>query len=130
MYIGKAAQLSGTTVKSIRHYEDIGLLPPPQRRGAYRVYCEQSVELLMFIKCAQQLGFKLKEMQAILDEHRGQTLPWEVVSNAIARKKHAVASQIEALQQVHAGLVEFESRFAMGGLELDLACAQSLGYSN
>jgi MerR family transcriptional regulator, copper efflux regulator len=130
MYIGKAAQLSGTTVKSIRHYEDIGLLPAPQRRGAYRVYNEQSVELLMFIKCAQQLGFKLKEMQAILDQHRGQTLPWQVVSNAIARKKHAVMTQIDALQQVHAGLVEFEARFALGGPELDLACVQALGYNN
>jgi len=130
MYIGKAAQLSGTTVKSIRHYEDIGLLPAPQRRGAYRVYSEQSVELLMFIKCAQQLGFKLKEMQAILDQHRGQTLPWQVVSNAIARKKHAVMGQIDALQQVHAGLVEFEARFALGGPALDLACVQSLGYNN
>ena len=112
MYIGKAARLSGTTVKSIRHYEEIGLLPPPQRRGAYRVYCEQSVELLMFIKCAQQLGFKLKEMQAILDEHRGRALPWEVVSSAIASKKQAVTRQIEALQQVYAGLVEFERRFS------------------
>ena len=130
MYIGKAAQLSGTTIKSIRHYEDIGLLPPAQRRGAYRVYSEQSVELLMFIKCAQQLGFKLKEMQAILDQHRGQTLPWQVVSNAIARKKHAVMGQIDALQQVHAGLVEFEARFALGGPELNLACVQSLGYNN
>ena len=130
MYIGKAAQLSGTTIKSIRHYEDIGLLPPAQRRGAYRVYSEQSVELLMFIKCAQQLGFKLKEMQAILDQHRGQTLPWQVVSNAIARKKHAVMTQIDALQQVHAGLVEFEARFALGGPELNLACVQSLGYNN
>ena len=130
MYIGKAAQLSGTTVKSIRHYEDIGLLPAPQRRGAYRVYSEQSVELLMFIKCAQQLGFKLKEMQAILDQHRGQTLPWQVVSNAIARKKHAVMTQIDALQQVLAGLVEFEARFALGGPELNLACVQSLGYNN
>lgn len=33
MYIGKAAQLSGTTVKSIRHYEEIGLLPPPPRNA-------------------------------------------------------------------------------------------------
>ena len=122
MYIGKAAQLSGTTIKSIRHYEEIGLLPPPQRRGAYRVYSEQSVELLMFIKCAQQLGFKLKEMQAILDQHRGQTLPWQVVSNAIDSKKQAVMNQIAALQQVHAGLVEFESRFAARAPELDLAC--------
>ena len=68
-----------------------------------------------------RFGLKEKEMQAILDEHRGQTLPWEVVSNAIARKKHAVMTQIEALQQVHAGLVEFEARFAIGGPELDLA---------
>ena len=58
MYIGKAAQLSGTTIKAIRHYEAIGLLPLPQREGQYRVYSEQSVELLMFIKCAQQLGLK------------------------------------------------------------------------
>ena len=122
MYIGKAAQLSGTTIKAIRHYEAIGLLPMPQRLGQYRVYTEQCVERLMFIKCAQQLGFKLKEMQAILDQHRGQTLPWQVVSNAIARKKHAVMGQIDALQQVHAGLVEFESRFAARAPELDLAC--------
>ena len=122
MYIGKAARLSGTTIKSIRHYEEIGLLPPPQRRGAYRVYSEQSVELLMFIKCAQQLGFKLKEMQAILDQHRGQTLPWQVVGSAIDSKKQAVMNQIAALQQVHAGLVEFESRFAARAPELDLAC--------
>ena len=66
MYIGKAAQLSGTTIKAIRHYEDIGLLPQPQREGRYRVYSAQSVELLTFIKCAQQLGFKLKELQGIL----------------------------------------------------------------
>ena len=111
MYIGKAAQLSGTTVKSIRHYEEIGLLQAPQRRGNYRVYSQQCVELLMFIKCAQQLGFKLKEMQAIVQNHRGQPLPWEVVSNAIEAKKQSVVRQIEALQQVHAGLVEFENNY-------------------
>ncbi len=59
MYIGKAAQLSGTTIKAIRHYEAIGLMPAPARRGGYRVYTEQSVERLMFIKCAQQLEIGL-----------------------------------------------------------------------
>lgn len=34
MYIGKAAQLSGTTVKSIRHYEEIGLLPPRNAKAS------------------------------------------------------------------------------------------------
>jgi len=109
MYIGKAAQLSGTTVKSIRHYEDIGLLPPPRREGKYRVYCQQSVELLTFIKCAQRLGFKLKEMQAILQDHRGQPLPWDLANKAIADKKQELMTQIEGLQKTYAGLAEFEA---------------------
>jgi DNA-binding transcriptional MerR regulator len=109
MYIGKAAQLSGTTVKSIRHYEAIGLLPPAQRLGKYRIYSQQSVELLMFIKCAQQLGFKLKEMQAIVEQHRGEALPWEFARVAIADKKREVMDKIAALQQLHCGLEAFEA---------------------
>ncbi|AUG10169.1 MerR family transcriptional regulator [Pseudomonas sp. S09G 359] len=110
MYIGKAAQLSGTTIKAIRHYEAIGLMPPPHRQGQYRVYSEQSVELLMFIKCAQQLGFKLKELQEILGNHRGDSLPWDRADQAIANKKQELAVQIAALQKMHAGLLEFEAQ--------------------
>ena len=109
MYIGKAAQLSGTTIKAIRHYEAIGLLPPPQREGRYRIYSTQSVELLTFIKCAQQLGFKLKELQAILGGHPGGGLPWELADKAITNKKQELVRQIEALQKMHGGLVEFEA---------------------
>ncbi|WP_017476276.1 MerR family transcriptional regulator [Pseudomonas sp. PAMC 26793] len=109
MYIGKAAQLSGTTIKAIRHYEAIGLLPPPQREGRYRIYSTQSVELLTFIKCAQQLGFKLKELQAILGQHPGDGLPWELADKAITNKKQELVRQIEALQKMHGGLVEFEA---------------------
>lgn len=109
MYIGKAAQLSGTTVKSIRHYEDIGLLPQAPRQGKYRIYTQQSVELLMFIKCAQQLGFKLKEMQAMFEQHRGEALPWDLAQAAIADKKRELMDKIGTLQQQHAGLVAFEA---------------------
>jgi len=109
MYIGKAAQLSGTTIKAIRHYEAIGLLPAPQREGRYRIYSTQSVELLTFIKCAQQLGFKLKELQAILGRHPGDGLPWELAGKAITNKKQELVRQIEALQKMHRGLVEFEA---------------------
>ena len=41
MYIGQAAQRSGTTIKSIRHYESIGLLPTPRRQGNYRLYDQE-----------------------------------------------------------------------------------------
>ena len=109
MFIGKAAQLSGTTIKAIRHYEAIGLMPTPQREGRYRVYSTQSVERLMVIKCAQQLGFKLKELQAILQGHQGDALPWERASQAIARKQEELARQMAALQKMQAGLAEFDA---------------------
>lgn len=109
MYIGKAAQLSGTTVKSIRHYEEIGLLPEPKREGKYRIYSQQSVEVLTFIKCAQQLGFKLKELQVMLNNYHGEEFPWDMAQKAIAEKKAELVSQIGALQQLHNGLEAFEN---------------------
>ena len=121
MYIGKAAQLSGTTIKAIRHYEAIGLMPAPQRQGQYRVYSEQSVERLMFIKCAQQLGFKLKELQEILRDHHSDELPWNRADEAIANKKHQLAVQITALQKMQAGLLEFETQLK----DAQWQCSQS-----
>lgn len=110
MYIGKAAQLSGTTIKAIRHYESIGLMPTPRRQGQYRVYTEQSIERLMFIKCAQQLGFKLKELQDILRGHQGDALPWDRADKAIADKKQELVVQIGLLQKMHTGLLAFETQ--------------------
>lgn len=107
MYIGKVAELSGTTVKCIRHYESIGLLPTPRREGKYRVYTQETVELLVFIKCAQQLGFRLKEMQDIFE--RGDELArWDLVREAIAAKKQELSRRIEALQSHYNGLEDFE----------------------
>ncbi|PWB35338.1 MerR family transcriptional regulator [Pseudomonas sp. SDI] len=108
MYIGKAAQLSGTTVKCIRHYEKIGLLPEPRREGKYRIYSQQSVELLSFIKCAQQLGFKLKEMQAMFQNLQGDEIPWDLAQQAIQQKKHELRTQIDQLQGLHDALDSFE----------------------
>jgi DNA-binding transcriptional MerR regulator len=63
----------------------------------------------MVIKCAQQLGFKLKELQAILQGHLGDALPWERASQAIARKQEELARQMTALQKMQAGLAEFDA---------------------
>ncbi len=108
MYIGKAAKLSGTTIKSIRHYEEIGLLPPAPREGKYRIYNQESVDMLRFIKCAQQLGFKLKELQEILRGYDGLDFPWDLAQREIARKKQELLEQIDAMQQLYAGLENFE----------------------
>jgi MerR family transcriptional regulator, copper efflux regulator len=79
-----------------------------ERQGNYRVYDQQSVELLVFIKCAQQLGFRLKELQAIFAGHQGSQVPWELAHQAIAAKKHEISERMATLARQHAQLVEFE----------------------
>jgi MerR family transcriptional regulator, copper efflux regulator len=66
-HIGEASQLSGVTAKMIRHYEDIGLIPPASRTFAgYRLYGEQDLHRLRFIKRARSLGFSIRDIEALL----------------------------------------------------------------
>jgi DNA-binding transcriptional MerR regulator len=120
MYIGQAAQRSGTTIKGIRHYESIGLLPAAQRQGKYRVYDQQSVDLLILIKCAQQLGFRLKELQAIFTGHQGRAMPWSLAQQAIDTKKREISEKVAALKHQHEQLVEFESTFLQARIDCPL----------
>ena len=108
MFIGKVARLAGTTVKCIRHYEAIGLLPEPRREGKYRIYTQETVERLSFIKGAQQLGFKLKEMQVILQGQQAGDLPRQLMLDAIVAKKIELSVQMTQLQQMLDGLQAFE----------------------
>ena len=67
MDIGAAAEASGMSVKMIRHYEAIGLLPKVARTFAnYRVYTPQNVHTLRFIKRARTLGFSIEDIRELL----------------------------------------------------------------
>lgn len=120
MYIGQAAQRSGTTIKSIRHYESIGLLPTPRRQGNYRFYDQQSVELLIFIKCAKDMGFRLKELQAIFCEHHGEAMPWALAQQAIEAKKSEINRTMAELTRQYAQLEGFEVELERAGVECPL----------
>lgn len=66
--IGKVAQLSGVAVDTIRFYERKGLLDrPPRSASGYRLYSEESVRRLKFIKKARRLGFSLSEIKELLE---------------------------------------------------------------
>lgn len=67
MNIGQASKTTGVSERMIRHYERVGLMPPPDRRdNGYRDYSPQSVERLRFIANARDLGFSLEEIAALL----------------------------------------------------------------
>jgi len=67
-YISALARHAGVPVKTIRYYEDVGLLPKPQRTvSGYRLYAPDTADRLQFIKKAQNLGLRLDEIKEILE---------------------------------------------------------------
>lgn len=66
--ISQAAQATGLSIKSIRHYEQIGLISaPPRSENDYRYYPESLIKQLHFIKSTKDAGFNLKESKALLN---------------------------------------------------------------
>ncbi|QDW28389.1 MerR family transcriptional regulator [Arthrobacter sp. KBS0702] len=67
MHIGELAERTGLSLRTIRHYDDVGLLPATARtEGGFRVYSETDAARLMLIKQMKPLGFSLEEMAEIL----------------------------------------------------------------
>ncbi|WP_173913006.1 MerR family transcriptional regulator [Acinetobacter sp. Marseille-Q1618] len=67
MNISELSKLSGLNAPTIRYYEQIKLLPKPQRlANGYRRYSENDLQQLMLIKQAQQVGFTLEEIKALV----------------------------------------------------------------
>lgn len=70
MKIGDLARAVGTTVKTIRFYEDAGLIrAAPRTESGYRIYEKADVERLEFIRSAKRLGMSLEEIRGVLQLH-------------------------------------------------------------
>jgi DNA-binding transcriptional MerR regulator len=68
IFIGDLSKRTEVPVKTIRYYEDLGLLDKPRRTGSdYRVYSQKDVDKLLFIKKAKELGLKLSEIKKIIN---------------------------------------------------------------
>src|SRR5918999_3079426 len=67
--IGRLAQATGVPAKTIRYYEQVGVLPVPGRSEAgYRQYTQRDVHRLLFIRRARALGLSLKDVKALTAE--------------------------------------------------------------
>lgn len=67
MHIGAVAERTGLSLRTLRHYDEVGLLPPSGRsEGGFRLYTESDVERLLLIRRMKPLGFSLEEMADLL----------------------------------------------------------------
>lgn len=101
MDIGRAAKASGVSVKMVRHYEAIGLLPKVARTLAnYRVYGTNDVHVLRFIKRARTLGFSIEDIGELLSLWRNRSRSSGSVKRIAGRHVEALKSKIVELESM------------------------------
>ncbi|HLD67280.1 MAG TPA: MerR family transcriptional regulator [Pseudomonas sp.] len=114
MYIGKVAELTGASRKAIRLYEELGLLPPPERAGNYRLYTSHHLIIVSMIKRAQAVGFKLAELVPLMEHKRlGAAFPVEFARGAIDEKRGEIQDSIARLQAMDGELVKLKADLAL-----------------
>lgn len=97
--IGSVAKESGVPIKTIRYYEELGLLKAMGRtEGGYRLFKSDIFARLNFIKRAQSLGLSLAEIKEFLDIHDRGDLPCDRVKLKLENKLSEIERQIQQLQ--------------------------------
>lgn len=66
--IGEVAEATGLSIRTLRHYDDLGLVVPSgHTTGGFRLYTEDDVERLLLVRRMKPLGFSLERMRQFLD---------------------------------------------------------------
>ena len=99
MNIGEASRRSTVSAKMIRHYESLGLLPKVVRSGAgYRQYDDAAIHTLQFIRRARDLGFDVKEIEALLALWRNRRRASSQVKRIALEHSEDLQRRIDAMQ--------------------------------
>jgi len=95
MLIKELAAKTGVSTKTIRYYESISLMPPPQRgENNYRQYTTADVERLRFIASARSLDFSLNDIAEILAARDNNIPPCEQVLDTLDRRLEEIDRRI------------------------------------
>jgi MerR family copper efflux transcriptional regulator len=114
MDIGQASRQSGVTVKMIRHYEAIGLLPKVARTLAnYRLYTPSDVHVLRFIRRARALGFSMPDIKELLGLWQNRSRPSAAVKKVAGEHLAELKRKIAELKTM-AATVEYLARHCHG----------------
>lgn len=98
---GTLAQRSGVNSETIRYYEKISLLPKPNRStGGHRVYHEDDLQRLSFIRRCREMGFSLEEIRGLLSLVDGEQVSCKRVKNIADEHLRDIQAKISDLKRM------------------------------
>lgn len=101
MKIGEVAKSSGLSAKTIRYYEQIGLLSTPARASSgYREYTEQDCRRLVFLRHARQVGFSTEACKQLLALYENPERRSQEVHALVRDKLKAIEQQVRELKSM------------------------------
>ena len=111
MNIGAVADEAGLPPKTIRYYEDIGLIRKPERLpNGYRAYSGTDKRELNFIKRARELGFSVDDVRDLLDLWRNRRRTSAAVKALVTRQLELLDHKIAELESMRRSLADLNER--------------------
>ncbi len=106
MNIGSVSEKTGVPAKTIRYYEEIGLIPAPIRaENGYRHYQDKDVETLRFVQRARGLGFSVKDVGNLLTLWQDKNRVSSDVKNLAIEHIREIEDKIEELNSIRETLI-------------------------
>lgn len=113
---GEVAKAAGVNLQTIRFYEREGLLPAPNRTSSgYRLYGDEAVRIVRFIKRAQELGFTLREAKELLRLRSAGPKRAAAARLAAESKLHDIDEKIRDLTAMRTALSALVNTCACSG---------------
>jgi DNA-binding transcriptional MerR regulator len=116
LQIGEVAEMLGITTRTIRYYEEFGIMAPPQRlEGGNRVYAKEDILRLKFILKLKELGISLKEMQELSDIykiHKDSDKMMPRLLQFLDKHIHHIDEKITKLSSLRQDIVGYRGRIA------------------
>ncbi|MCA3452785.1 MAG: Cu(I)-responsive transcriptional regulator [Rhodobacter sp.] len=106
MNISEAARQAGLPAKTIRYYEDIGLVTPPRDPNGYRAFRPRDLHALTFVARARSLGFTIGECRALLHLYQDPTRASADVKEIARRHLGRIDAKLAELAALRATLTD------------------------
>src|SRR5258708_15523013 len=102
---GALAARSGCNIETIRYYEQIGILPPPPRsQGGHRLYGQDLIKRLTFVRRSRELGFTLEEIRELLRLVDGSNYTCSQVETLAHEHAQDIRRKIADLKRLNSAL--------------------------